>query len=189
MVGGYPKKAADGGKAFVKELVRGHRGSIRVLICLFAKPRNEWSLVNDRLFLKKFLSSHRLIFRSADIKSFGRQVRWADIVYVKGGSTRRLMASLNRLRGWEKQLAGKTIAGTSAGAEMISAYYYHADQKWVGKGFGLVPIKVLVHYGSKEYRPTRGWSAAKKELGKFREKENVKLLTLREGEFKVIEIR
>lgn len=42
LVGGYPHKATDGGKALCEELVRGFGESVRILDCLFARPREIW---------------------------------------------------------------------------------------------------------------------------------------------------
>lgn len=107
------------------------------------------------------------------------------MVYLKGGNTRQLLDLLNKNKGWEDKLDGKTIAGTSAGAEAIATYCYDIDDLALEDGLGLLPIKVIVHYQSDYNAPNVDWEKAYHELENY--KENLEVVTLREGEFKVYE--
>ncbi len=87
--------------------------------------------------------------------------------------------------GWEKELEGKTVAGSSAGANMLSKYFYGLDDLGLWEGSGSVPVKVLVHYRSDYNAPNIDWDKAEAELKAY--KEDLPLVTLHEGEFRVFE--
>ena len=42
LVGGYPHKAIDGGRALCEELVEGFSEPIKLLDCFFARPQEDW---------------------------------------------------------------------------------------------------------------------------------------------------
>lgn len=67
LVGGYPRKAADGGRALAEEMAQGFDDPIKLLVCYFARPRLQWELnmVEDRLFFGGHLSNRRVDFQIA----------------------------------------------------------------------------------------------------------------------------
>jgi len=84
---------------------------------------------------------------------------------------------------WKKDLAGKTIAGSSAGADALSTYYYGLDTREVRSGTGLLPIKMIPHFKSDYHGWEFDWDKAEAELKAY--KEDLPIMALREGEFKV----
>lgn len=180
-------KALDGGKAFCNELVKGFEEPIKILECTFAEPPEKWKekFIRDQAFFEKNLLDIKLDIQLADPASFIQQVEWAHVIYLRGGENARLIDSLKQSKEWATHLSGKTVVGTSAGASVLAKYYYSVDHLTLGEGLGLVPIKVLVHYQSSYNAPRIHWEQARAELQAY--KENIPILTLREGEFKVIE--
>ena len=180
-------KAADGGKAFCEELVKGFPEPVKILECIFAMPPERWEekLASDKAFFAKNLSATKYELQLADPSTFTQQVQWANVVYLRGGETARLMSALAQTKGWSDHLNGKTVAGSSAGADALSKYYYCLDHLKLGEGLGLVSVKVLVHYQSNYNAPHINWDKAYAELQSYQEK--LPVVTLHEGEFKVIE--
>ena len=186
LVGGYPHKAADGGKAFCEELVKGFEEPVRILECLFARPRDNWEKAfnQDKDFLLHNLPNKKLEFQLANPERFGEQVVWALTIYIRGGTSEAVLMELQKQsKGWEKGLPGKTLAGSSAGAHAISKYYYGLDDLKIGEGLGLLPLKVIVHYGSDYNAPRIDWNKAEVELTSY--KEDLPLVKLAEGQFEV----
>ena len=72
LVGGYPHKAHDGGKAFVEELVRGFGEPVKILDCLFARPRESWVVADAQNleFFKEQLPSVKFDAQIADPDKF-----------------------------------------------------------------------------------------------------------------------
>ena len=185
LVGGYTSKAADGGRAFAEELTSGFGGHIKLLDCLFARSRDSWEKAfnQDKEFFAKHLSDRVTDIQLADPERFIEQLRWADVVYIRGGESDKLKDVFSRWPGWEKELSDKTLAGSSAGANMIAQYFYGLDDLGIHTGQGLLPLKVLVHYRSDYNAPHIDWDKAEEELKNY--KEDLPLVTLQEGKFKV----
>ncbi len=187
LVGGYPKKSPDGGKAFAEELIKGFDEPVKVLECLFARPRDNWekAYAEDAEFFTKHLPSKQVEFQLAQPETFLEQVRWAHAIYIRGGTSEtQLIALADQSGNWKKELDGKTLAGSSAGTDVISKYYYNLDDLKLGEGLELVPVKVIPHWRSDYNAPNVDWDKALAELRSY--KENLPILTLHEGEFKVI---
>lgn len=186
LIGGYPRKAEDGGKALAEEMVKGFEEPIKLLICYFARPRLQWELnmVEDHLFFGGHLSGKKVEYQMAKVDTFIDQIRWMDVMYIRGGTTETLLEKLAECPGWEKELEGKTIAGSSAGAMAIAKYWYGLDTLKLGDGLGFVPVKVLVHYRSNYNAPNVDWDRAETELKNY--KETLPVLNLAEGQFEVI---
>lgn len=185
LVGGYPRKAIDGGKAFAEALVAGFDQPIKILDCLFARPAENWgeAFAEDKSFFTLHLLDKKLEFRLADPDKFMEQIRWAHAVYIRGGETDTLIGLLNKNTGWQKELDSKTLAGSSAGADAIAKYYYDLDKLQLNEGIGLLLVKVLVHYRSDYNAPRVDWDKTYSDLKSY--KENLPILTLAEGQFEI----
>ncbi len=187
LVGGYPKKAQDGGKHFAEELAKGFGEPVKILDCLFARPRENWekAYAEDKEFFTKHLSDKRLEFQLADPSKFTEQVKWANSIYIRGGTSDRVLLELQKQSGdWRDELQGKTLAGSSAGAHTISKYYYGLDDLEIGEGLGLVPVKVITHFRSDYNAPNIDWDRAEQDLASY--KEDLPIFKLAEGQFEVI---
>jgi peptidase E len=187
LVGGHPWKVPDGGKSFVEELVRGFPDPVRVLLVPFARPKKEWerTLADDREFFAKHLPEKTLEIKLADEHGFLQQVRWTKVILLKGGTSDVLVDVLKRHPDWERELAGKTLAGSSAGADVISRTYFDLDSPGVRHGLALLPISVLVHYRSNYNSPNVDWNGAEAKLKAA--DPDAEFVPLREGEFRVFE--
>lgn len=186
LVGGYPHKAADSGKAFAEELVSGFKEPIKLLICYFARPRIQWeaNYIADKLFFSGFATKKHIEYQLAKVDSFIEQARWMDVMYIRGGDTETLLEHFAKCSGWEKELRGKTVAGSSAGAMALAKYWYSPEKLKTGDGLGLLAVKVNVHYRSNFNAPNVDWNKADTELKNY--KEDLPVYNLAEGQFEVI---
>lgn len=64
LVGGYVRKAPDGGKTFVEELVKGFTEPVKILDCVFARLQSVWekTLAEDREFFLTICPQRKLNF-------------------------------------------------------------------------------------------------------------------------------
>jgi peptidase E len=184
LVGGYPHKATDGGRAFCDEVLKGFKKPLRLLDCLFARPQDNW----EKAFLqdKEFFTSN--IIGEVEIKlanpvTFDEQVRWADAIYMRGGITNDLIDTLHGYPNLKNELDGKTLAGSSAGADAIATHHYNLDLQSVGSGLGLLPIKMIPHWRSDYAGGKIDWDKAYAELKAYGD--DLPILTLAEGQFEV----
>lgn len=184
LLGGYAHKAPDEGRSFYQELVKGIKKPIKVLMCYFARERGDW----DRKFKEdvSVFSSHlptiKIDFFLASSEEFLQQIADADIIYIKGGEMEPLFSTLKQIPRWETALCGKVVAGSSAGAYLLSSYYYDMHDAKIHEGVGLVPIKSIVHFESDYYGYTN-WQNALENVKAFHPE--LETVALREGEFRV----
>ena len=148
---------------------------------------------NDKMFndIVKFYHEYanasperKLEIIIANPSDFIGQLKWADVIFIRGGENEPLFKELRKHKGWEKELKNKTLAGTSAGANAISKYYYGLGEGGVvGEGLGLLPLKVIVHYRSDYNAPNIDWDKVDTVMEEY--EENLDTVKLREGEFQV----
>lgn len=186
LIGGYPYKAADDGKSMCEEAILGIDEPIRVLICLFARKKEQWDkLLNDNSdFFKRNLPDTNLTFSLATEKGFSKQIEDNDLIYFNGGNTTDLVNVLDRIDSWQEKLKVKTVMGSSAGAEIFSKYCYDVELFKISEHYGLAPVKMIVHYQSDEYMPPIGWDNVLAELDNY--KESLPVWALSEGEYRVM---
>ena len=186
LVGGYIQKAHDGGRAFAEELM-GDAPSPRVLDCVFARPEEMWesTFEADKEFFDRMLPDKNIEFQLANPEHFVDQVRWATSIFFRGGTTEDLLKRLSMHPDWSNYLEGKTVAGTSAGADALAKYFYSLDTLELGEGLGLVFVKTIPHYRSDYNAPNIDWDKAEAELKAY--KEDLPLVCLKEGEFRVFQ--
>ena len=188
LAGGHITKAEDGGESFAKELIKGLVQPIRVLICMFAREKENWedSFKEAKSFFLNYVPGSQINFELAEEERFLNQLEQSDVLYIKGGVTKKLLESLEKQKGWENKLENMTVAGTSAGAYALATYHIplRGDNS-LAKGFGLVPIKTVAHYRSDYNAPNIDWDSIDTIINNnYIDLESV---ALKEGEFKVFQ--
>ncbi len=161
LLGAKAEKTEGEGKSFVEEVVEGFDQPVRILVCLFARPEDSWQAVfeQDKFFFASKLSQ-KVLLTLADPAHFTEQLSKTDVVYFRGGRTRKLIETLAACDGWDKELDGKTVAGSSAGVNFLAEQYYSLDDVECCDGLGILPIKALVHYRSDYNAPNIDWDRA-----------------------------
>ena len=189
LVGGYVNKASDGGKAFYDELVKGFdKKPVKILDCMFARYEKDWpeTFAKDQELFSKYIKDFEL--KLASVENFIEEVKESDVIFLRGGYTTMLMDFLNKDKSWINYLDGKVVAGTSAGGEVIAKYYHILKSNKKGDGFGFVPIKFIPHWKSDFFdgeKQNLDYDKILEELKDY--KEDVEIIVLKEGEFKVFE--
>lgn len=185
LVGGFARKAPDGGRAFCEECVAGFLEPVKILVCAFAREPERWNetLAKDTLFFKNNIPNVQCNFALATPENFLEQIAWADCIYFRGGQMPLLKKVLSTIPGWQTKLAGKTVVGASVGADLLAAYNYDVDALTTDSGCGLINAKTITHYQSDYHAPLIDWDKALAELKSFGK--DLPIITLREGEFVV----
>ena len=182
--GGYSAVAHDRGTAFFGEMTSGF-AEPKVLECLFARPEDEWeaAFAKDKGFVDQNFADKKIQLQLARFETFIDQIRWADIVYFRGGKTKLLLERLSEFDDLRGLLEGKTVAGSSAGAHMLTTYHYGLSSLKVEKGLALLPLKIIAHYKSDFNAPNIDWDKAYEKLKNYGE--DLPVFTLAEGQFEV----
>ncbi len=180
--GGNTHTKSEDNKKFFQEIVKDLSPPVNLLIVYFSREENKWPelLKDDK---KNFTSANpnkkiNFILASKDKQTFIKQVKEANVIYMRGGETIMLIGALKNIKNLKELFKGKVVAGSSAGAYVLSKYYVDSRND-MGEGLGILPIKTFAHYNGNR----------KEELNRL-EKHGEKLPTyaLAEGKFVVIKV-
>ncbi len=156
--GGYTSTDNDSNRTFYEEIARDVPDQGKILLCYFASKDDDNSgrFKEDCARIKHQSHDKQFTFIEAEEDNFIDQLKLSDALYLRGGSTPKLLTALSKYNGFKEQLEGKTVAGSSAGAYVIGKYSaFHDDQSGgkVCKGLGLLPLRVVCHHESKDLPP------------------------------------
>ena len=169
--GGRTREPNSDNDSFFREMIQGLTGKIRILLVYFAVEDN---LVQEKYQeeIKQFSGSRKdLEFEIADSDRLKEQLKNADVMYMRGGSTAKLLNELTKTSSIDKLVDGKTIAGSSAGAYAICKYSLSNESGEFRDGLGLLNLKCYCHYKDSEEENL-------KKLLKY--KETLPIITLRD---------
>lgn len=155
--GGFTRYDNEQNRAFYKEFVKDVPDGGTVLIVMFASREDDPNEVYNALS-SKFASGapeKKFDFILADKEEFIEQLGTAGAIYYQGGSTSKLMKAMHEydLEELKKAMAGKTLAGSSAGAYALASYGPAHDRAEIRTGLGIWPAKIVCHFESPELPP------------------------------------
>jgi peptidase E len=156
--GGYPSTDNELNRTFYEEIARDVPNTGTILLCYFASKDKDNSrrFEEDSQRIKEQSHDKNLKFIQADEEDFIDQLRQSDALYMRGGSTPKLLGVLSKYGNLKDKLDGKTVAGSSAGAYVIGKYSAFHDDELGGKvreGLGLLPLRVVTHSESVDIPP------------------------------------
>jgi peptidase E len=165
--GGRAKETSKDNDAFLAEITVGSLGKTRILLNYFAREDQEKILdwfKKDCSRILKNSKNKNIVFEIVSLKKISAQLKKADIMYVAGGSTFRLVKIMKRVKNFKNLIKGKVIAGTSAGAYFVCKYFYENDEQKIGKGLGVLNLKITGHFKPKNQKSFRILSNYKENL-------------------------
>jgi peptidase E len=178
-----------GGATRNKELIESNRtfffemakdfNEPKILLVYFAKEPETYSTLyeQDAENFKQVYPKKIFSFTTATVENFGSQAKDSDIIYVRGGDTRRLIEKFKKINNLKEAINGKIYGGSSAGANAIVKYYFSFKLDKVEQGLGIIPIKTFPH-----------WEESKQEKLALLQNTggNLPVYKLKEGEFVVL---
>ncbi|OGI61155.1 hypothetical protein A2814_01585 [Candidatus Nomurabacteria bacterium RIFCSPHIGHO2_01_FULL_38_19] len=151
--GGFNKEKGDVqvNDEFFQEMLKNTAEEVRVLLVYFAEREEMVSLriEQDKEQFGKNKRKKNLNFRIATEETFVEDCAWADIIYLHGGRTFKLMEVLKKYKNIKNAFSSKIVAGDSAGANALGQFFYSKNSKEIkeiGKGLGILPFKIVAHY-------------------------------------------
>lgn len=142
----------ENNKAFYQSWVKDFKQDFipNILLVYFARVDSEWPGLEkqDRERFTNYTNNRQADFHLADkdIGQLRQQIKNADIVYVRGGSSDSLLELFRPLENELVELLdGKIYAGSSAGVMVMSNYTCSTSKYW-RKGLGILPLNTFVHW-------------------------------------------
>jgi hypothetical protein len=151
--GGMAGVQTPDNKLYYREMLKDLRNP-SVLLVYFAREPNEYEHLEERDFANFRWANpdQEIKLTLATEQNFIEQVENSNVIYICGGVTSRLLTVVNKLKiDAAKLCENKVVSGSSAGAHLISRWYYGHKDGAVGHGLGLLPVTVFTHY-----RPAEG---------------------------------
>ncbi|MEN9388970.1 MAG: Peptidase family [Candidatus Parcubacteria bacterium] len=126
-----------------------NRGN-KVLLIYFAHPKTKWTELfeKDKKRITKLSSIPNLEFKVAEESTITYDIEQANYINIRGGDSFRLLDFMSKVGDIKPLFQNKVVAGVSAGAYMLSKYFYSNDYQKLGSGLGLLNIKTYCHYNT-----------------------------------------
>lgn len=164
--GGNSKDINSDNDSFFAEMTKGTQGKILILLNYFARDDEEIEKCaeSDK---KRFLENSKnkeLEFEIATTEKIVEQLSRAQVMWVRGGETAKLVEKMRPILELEKLFEGKTIGGSSAGVYLLSKYYWENDTIKLGEGLGLLNWKTYCHYEAEDTKIIEALVSHKEEL-------------------------
>ena len=146
--GGFAGHINDQNDSFFKEMLKDTPDNPKVLLVYFAKELDRIPVNKEEDFVQfeRNKRNKNISFQVADEKFFVEQIKVADVIYLHGGNTLKLLETLKKFPHLKELFTGKIIAGESAGAHALSSLFYSKNAGGVLQGLGFVPVQIICHY-------------------------------------------
>ncbi len=145
--GGFAVSARQEDDLFFQEILRNAPQNAHVLLVYFAAEANRIPVYekSDIEQFEKKVGERVLSFEVARDELFLEQVQRADIIYLHGGRSEKLLQAFKNYPSFVNLLHGKIVGADSAGANILSSVFY-SKSMGVGEGLGIIPIKLICHF-------------------------------------------
>lgn len=177
--GGRTREKNDLNDAFFKEMLQGLDSPVKILLIYFAGEESEYleKLRQEKENFLRNAEGKELKFEIANEKNFIPQIEKSDVIYMRGGPTFKLLDAIKKYPEFSESIKNKVVMGSSAGAYILSKYFYHRDEPvGIFEGLGILPISTHCHY------------KGDKGIVKLLEEKGLEVVLLGEFEHKVIKI-
>lgn len=146
--GGFTPHIKQEDDSFFKEVLKDTPREVKILLVYFAKEIDRVALNKDEDInqFNKNKGDKVLSFEVADENLFTEQIVKADVIYLHGGKTLKLLNTLKQFPDIKSLFIGKIIAADSAGANVLATVFYSQSAAGVFEGLGFLPIKIICHY-------------------------------------------
>jgi len=146
--GGFDKNKEYIKDEFFKEALKDTPENVKILLVFYAEFEEylELRIKQCKEQFDKNKGSKNLGFRMASEENFLEDCAWADVIFLSGGRTVKIIHKLKQFQNLEKVFEGKIIAGDSAGANVLVKLFYSRKSKEISEGLGILPLKIIVHY-------------------------------------------
>lgn len=181
--GGEASRQTEDNKKFFFEITARLPDHANILCVLYARKKEDWpeKFAKNKTFFSAAAPQKNFNFIVADEKpdTFIAQIKIADVIYLRGGNTHLLKSYLEKIDNLENIWKDKIVSGSSAGALVLSKYYYENDDDTYSKGLGILPFNIFCHFSKNDLDKAQKL----KELG-----ENLEVKMIPEEKFIIVKI-
>ncbi len=150
--GGYTRVKNEQNNKFFREIVKDLHDRTKILLVYFASEEFDYERKTEEE-KDNFLSNSEnkdLEFELADKDNFIEQIKGSDVIYIRGGDTFKLLKILKLYPEFSEVIKEKIIIGSSAGAYVLSRFFYSRTEEEAFDGLGILPIVIACHFKGDE---------------------------------------
>lgn len=138
---------------FYAEILKDAPKESTILLVCFARDIEKVPAATAKVMsaFERVQRQRKLHFEIAREDTFEEQVVSADIIYLHGGTTLKLITALKKFPNLKELFKGKIIAGESAGANVLGRFCYSPHANDVIECLGILSLKIIPHF-CEEYR-------------------------------------
>jgi len=147
--GGFDKeRPVQEDDKFFREILKDTPENVKILLVYFAVREEKVQLRIDhsKEQFNKNKGVHNLHLKVTSKETFLEDCAWADVIYLHGGYTTKIMEALKKYQNLGQVFSGKIIAGDSAGVNALGQVFFSHNSNMAGEGLKILPFKVVVHY-------------------------------------------
>lgn len=150
--GGAAKHINPDNNSFFAEMTKGTKGKTHILLNYFSRQDEEVEqcATRDKQRFLENSQNKELEFEVAIPEKITEQLQRADIMWMLGGETAKLVEKMKTIPNLEQLFQGKVIGGSSAGVYVLAKHYWENDNNQLGDGLGLFDWKAYCHYKAED---------------------------------------
>lgn len=152
--GGFSRTLNEQNRKFREEVVKDVPENGQLLIVYFSRPDDEYPKLasQDVPAFKEAAGGKKINIVIAGKDNFIEELKSSQAIFMRGGRTELLADELKKHPELKDLIKGKTIAGSSAGAYVLSRYYHSASRGGIHEGLGILPLRMICHYQSDTFK-------------------------------------
>lgn len=146
--GGFDKNIEYIRDEFFLEALKDTPTDVKIFLVFFAESEEylQLRIKQCKELFNKNKGSKNLEFKMASEENFLEGCAWADVIFLSGGRTLKLLEKLKKFQNLSQIFKGKIVSGDSAGVNALGHYFYSKKTKEINEGLGILPFKIIVHY-------------------------------------------
>lgn len=146
--GGFDKNISYIKDEFFQQALNDTKDNVKIFLVFFAEFDEYLELrikqCKDQFENNKGLKN--LEFKMATEENFLEGCAWADVIFLSGGRTAKIIEKLGKFENLKQIFDDKIVVGDSAGANVLGHSFYSRKTKEISEGLGIIPFKIIVHY-------------------------------------------
>jgi peptidase E len=146
--GGFDKNISYIKDEFFQRTLKNTPDEVKIFLVFFAEFDEYLDLrvkqCKDQFENNK--GTKKLEFKMATGENLLEGCAWADVIFLSGGHTIKLIEKLKNFENLKQVFDNKIVAGDSAGANVLGHSFYSRKSKEITEGLGIIPLKIIVHY-------------------------------------------
>lgn len=180
--GGKTSRPSEDNRKFFAEMTKGLAEPVNVLCIYFAREEKDWPHLFEKdknnfssAYAEASADRHaapekkiNFVLADKDIETLKKQIQEADVVYMRGGETELLKEAFKPIENFEELVEGKIVGGSSAGACVLSTCFCSPNYPDPKEGFGILKIKVFVHYSDDKQKELQNLESYGEQLPAYK---------------------